>query len=200
MQTAFRDFQWLNESRAVFTGDSAVLYAPPHSDYFYPNRVETNPALTPGATYSAPFFHTRVTGDFVMRVQVSLDFKETFDSASIMVMRDLLVWAKACFERTEYGTNAAVSVVTDHVSDDANGCNVESSSLWLQAARAGDHFAFHYSADGERYYMMRCFTLPAGPEIMVGFAPQSPIGPGGDRIYSHFSLLPTTLANLRAGA
>ena len=199
MQTTFQKFQWLNESRAEFKPDSVVLYAPPRSDYFYHDRVEDHPAATPGASYSAPFFHTRVTGDFVMRVKVSLEFKETFDSASIMVMRDLAVWAKACFERTEYKTNAAVSVVTDHVSDDANGANVEGGSLWLQAARKGDRFAFHYSADGETYFMMRYFTLPAGPEVMVGFVPQSPIGPGGSREYAHFSLEYKTVENLRAG-
>ena len=195
----FRDFRWLNESGAHFTDDALVLYAPENSDYFFSRYMETDPANTPGISFSAPFFYTKVTGDFVLRAQVSHDFLYTFDASSIMVMHDPLVWAKACFEKTDFGTHAAVSVVTNHISDDANGCNVKGNSLWLQAARVDNAFAFHYSEDGEHFYMMRYFSLPAGPDMMVGFVPQSPIGKGGERVYRNVSLIQKTVKNLRAG-
>lgn len=40
-----------------------------------------------------PFYHTEIAGDFVMRVKVSHDFKDTYDSASIKVMQDKHNWA-----------------------------------------------------------------------------------------------------------
>ena len=158
-----RDFQWINQSRATVGDEALTLYAPSKSDFFFRSRVDADPAHAPGATFTAPFYYTEVSGDFVLKAEVSLAFVDTFDSAALMVMADPLVWAKACFEKTDFGTNAAVSVVTNHVSDDANGCNIAGESLWLQAARAGSHFAFHYSLDGVRYDMMRFFTLPPAP-------------------------------------
>ncbi len=195
----FRNFRWLNESSAQLADGALTLYAPENSDYFFGRYVEADPKSTPGVSCNAPFYYTKVKGDFVLRAQVGHAFQYTFDASSLMVMHDLLVWAKACFEKTDFGTHAAVSVVTNHISDDANGPNVEGNTLWLQAARAGNHFAFHYSQDGEHFYMMRYFSLPAGPEIMVGFVPQSPAGKGGERVYRNVSLLQKTVKDLRAG-
>ena len=97
-----------------------------------------------------------------MRVKVSLDFKFTYDSSSIMVMHDDKNWAKACFELTDFNTHAVVSVVitTNGYSDDANGCNIDVKSVWLQVCRVGQSFAFHYSTDGEKFYMMRFSIYP----------------------------------------
>lgn len=195
----FHEFQWLSESRATFTEDSLVIDAPARSDYFFGRFIQSESDGMDGVTANAPFYYTKVAGDFVMRVQVSHNFTDTFDAASIMIMKDLLVWAKACFEKTDFNTHAVVSVVTNHVSDDANGCNIEGNTVWLQAARAGNSFAFHYSQDGEHFFMMRTFTLPVSPELMVGLVAQSPIGKGGVRIFKNFSLVRETVRNLRAG-
>ena len=45
----------------------------------------------------------------------------------------------------------------------------------------GNNFAFHYSTDGEHFYMMRYFHLPAQPVIKVGLLAQAPTGQGGVR-------------------
>ena len=86
------------------------------------------------------FSGREVEGDFVLRVKVSHGFKDIYDSASVMVMVDLQNWAKACFEKTDFGTHAAVSVVTKRgESDDANGCNLEGSTAWLKVCRVKTH-------------------------------------------------------------
>lgn len=36
----------------------------------------------------------KIEGDFVLQVKVSHDFKDTYDSKSIMVMQDMKNWAK----------------------------------------------------------------------------------------------------------
>lgn len=195
----FRNFHWLNESSIRFDKEKAILYAPPKSDYFCNNGAISENGITPDTLNNAPFFYTEVVGDFVMRVKVELDFKDVFDSSSIMVMKDMNVWAKACFELTDFGTHAVVSVVTNLVSDDANGCNIEGKAVWLQVVRTGQSFAFHYSTDGINYYMMRFFNLPVGESVKVGFVPQSPTGSGGDRIYSNFLLEHKTAKNIRMG-
>lgn len=140
-----------------------------------------------------------IEGDFILKVKVSHDFKETYDSASVMVMVDDTHWAKCCYELTDFGTHATVSVVTKGDSDDANGCNLEGNSAWLQVCRVGNNFAFHYSADGINFYMMRYFHLPAESLIKVGLLAQASSGNGGKRIYEHLSIEHKTVKNIRSG-
>ena len=116
-----------------------------------------------------------------------------------MVMADDSHWAKCCFELTDFGTHAAVSVVTKGDSDDANGCNLEGNSAWLQVCRVGNNFAFHYSTDGISFYMTRYFYLPSEPVIKVGLLAQAPTGNGGIRIYEHLSIEHKTVKNIRRG-
>ena len=50
--------------------------------------------ITPETLCNAPFYFTEIEGDFVLKVKVSHDFKDTYDSASLMVMEDANNWAK----------------------------------------------------------------------------------------------------------
>ena len=173
------DFKWINESTIFKSGNRWEILAPRESDFFCNNGAIGEEGITPESLSNAPFYYTEVEGDFVLRVKVSLDFKSTYDSSSVMVMLNDKNWAKACFELTDFGTHAVVSVVTKGgVSDDANGCNIEEDSIWLQICRTGQSFAFHYSVDGEKFYMMRFFNLPAGNTVKAGLLAQSPTGEG----------------------
>jgi regulation of enolase protein 1 (concanavalin A-like superfamily) len=71
--------------------------------------------------------------------------------------------------------------------------------VWLQIVRVGDVFCTHYSLDGETFYMVRLFHMPAEKSIKVGIEAQSPAGEGGLRFYSDISLEKRSVANLRAG-
>ena len=193
-------FEWMNESSIEKSGDCWKIFASPKSDFFCNNETVGKEGITPASLSNAPFYYTQVSGDFVMRVKVSLDFKSTYDSSSIMVMHDDKNWAKACFELTDFNTHAVVSVVTTNgYSDDANGCNIDVKSVWLQVCRVGQSFAFHYSTDGEKFYMMRFFHLPAEETIKVGLLAQSPTGDGGSRIYKNLSVKNDTVKNIRMG-
>jgi len=149
---------------------------------------------------NAPFLWTKVTGDFVARALVRPTFASTFDSGVLMVRHDAETWAKLCFERTDFGTTAAVSVVTRGLSDDANGVNITEPELWLQVARAGNVFALHYSLDGEIWRMVRVFNLAVPETVKVGIVSQSPAGPGTTIDFLHFSIEPRTIQSPRAGA
>ena len=192
-------FKWLNESRVTIKedGDRFTVYAPPKSDFFN-NPVPENGALMKPQG-NAPFLYTEVEGDFVVRVRVTPSFMTDYDAACIMVIRDENIWLKAAFEKSDFGTAAVVSVVTNGVSDDANGCNISADSVWLQVTRVGNNFAVHYSIDGEKFDMMRLCLLPVGDIVKVGVEAQCPIGDGGERIFSGLTIEKRTVRNLRAG-
>lgn len=194
------EFKWLNQGEINISGDRIEMIAPPQSDFFCNNGAVSAEGITPESLCNAPFYYTEVTGDFVMQVKVSHDFKDTYDSASVMVMVDLRNWAKACFEKTDFDTHAAVSVVTRNgESDDANGCNIESNTVWMKVCRVGNSFSFHYSEDGETFYMTRFFNLSAGETVKVGLLAQAPVGNGGVRVYEQLSIENRTVKNIRFG-
>lgn len=179
--------------------DRIEIMAPAQTDFFCGSIDECQEGILPESLCNAPYYYTEVEGDFVLKVKVSHDFQDTYDSASVMVMKDQTCWAKCCFELTDFGTHAAVSVVTKGDSDDANGCNLEGNTAWLQVCRVGNNFGFHYSMDGINFYMMRYFHLPAKPVIKVGLLAQAPVGNGGVRVYEHLSIEKKTVKNIRAG-
>jgi uncharacterized protein len=198
-KTEFSNFKWINESKVIYEGNQLIINAPGESDFFCNNGAVSQEGITPESLTNAPFFYTEVSGDFVMSVKVSHEFKDTYDSATIMVMKDIQVWAKACFEKTDFNTHAVVSVVTNHTSDDANGSNIDGNTVWLKVARVGNSFSFHYSLDGKKFFMMRFFNLPVEKTVKVGLVAQAPTGKGGKRFFENFSLEQKTVKNIRYG-
>ena len=194
------DFHQLNKSELKTYGNVISIYAPEASDFFCNNGAVSEEGITPDSLCNAPFYYTDVTGDFVLDVKVSHDFKDTYDSASIMVMEDNDNWAKSCFEKTDFDTHAAVSVVTKNgASDDANGCNITGNTVWLRICRVNNSYSFLYSENGINYYMTRFFNLSGKETVKVGLLAQAPQGKGGIRIYENLSIVPKTVKNIRAG-
>lgn len=147
----------------------------------------------------APYLWMNCTGDFVAKAHVRPAHTSTYDAAAILARQDATHWGKLCFESTDFGTHAAVSVVTNGFSDDANGVDLTVSDLWLQMARAGDVFGMHYSLDGSSWRMVRLFRLAVLPTIRVGLVAQCPVGPGTSVDFLYFSVENRRLQNLRAG-
>ena len=192
-----QNWKWLNESQIIHENGEVVIHAPAKTDWFN-NPIPVDGKLS-APVANAPFFYTEVTGDFVFRAKVRPNFKTVYDACALMVIQDEKLWTKAAFEKSDFGTTAAVCVVTNGVSDDANGCNIAQDEAWLQIVRVGDVFCTHYSLDGETFYMVRLFHLPVEKTVKVGIEAQSPAGEGGLRFYSEISLENRTVKNLRAG-
>ncbi len=190
-------WKWLNESQMVNGGNEVAIYAPGHTDWFN-NPVPVDGELS-APVANAPFYYTDVTGDFVFRAKVRPNFRTVYDACALMVIQDEKLWTKAAFEKSDFGTTAAVCVVTNGISDDANGCNIVQDEVWLQIVRVGDVFCTHYSLDGETFYMVRLFHLPVEKTVKVGIEAQCPAGDGGLRFYSDIMLENRTVQNLRAG-
>jgi len=173
-------------------GGGLRIHAPAKTDFFQ------DPSGASGSA-SAPYLWLPVEGDFVARAHVRPTFTSTYDAGTLMIRGDESHWAKLCYEATDFGTHAAVSVVTNGVSDDANGVDLNVESLWLQAVRQGNLFGLHYSLDGSSWRMVRYFTLPVPQAVKVGLVAQSPVGLGTHVDFYSFSVEPRRVANMRAG-
>ena len=188
----FSGFAWKNEGALKPLATGLELYAPKQTDYF------VNPA-DGSIKENAPFFYREVEGDFVLQAKVSHGFDATYDACVLLAYDNETLWAKACFECTDFGTHAVVTVMTNGRSDDANGANIAGNEVWLQLARKGDLFAVHYSLDGEQFIMARLCSLPMRQRVQVGLVAQSPTGNGGERRFEHVRLECRTLADIRGG-
>ena len=192
------ELSWLNETEwEPLPGGGLRMHAGPRTDFFQ------NPNGDPG-TDTGHLLWLPVRGDFVAQAHVRPTFTSTYDAGALMVRSDETHWAKLCYEATDFGTHAAVSVVTDGLSDDANGVDLEAPSLWLQIVRVGDLFGLHYAINDagkapEAWRMVRYFRLALPPEIKVGIVAQSPVGPGTAVDFLRFTVESRTVENLRAG-
>lgn len=186
-------FQWTNPAPyTLLPGGGICIAAPARTDYF----------RDPGGKViadSAPYLYLQAEGDFIMQAQVSHPFQSVYDAAALMVRADAEHWVKLCFECSDFNTHAVVSVVTNGVSDDANGVNYHWPSVWLQIIRKGNTFGLHYAPDGETWNMVRYCTIPAASVVSVGMVAQSPVGEGAQINFLHFSLEHRTAQDARAG-
>lgn len=174
------------------SGAGIRVFVPARADYFQ------DPVGVVQAD-SAPFLWLPVSGDFTARTHVRPAFNTTYDSGVLMARQDQHTWAKLCYEKTDFGTTAVVSVVTRGLSDDANGADLTAPDLWLQIVRAGDVFALHYALDGQDWHMVRIFNLPMPSTIKAGIVAQCPVGLGTTVDFLHFSIEDNLPRNLRAG-
>jgi regulation of enolase protein 1 (concanavalin A-like superfamily) len=187
---------WTPAPVALDIEDGRVaVTAGPASDLFVDPLSAT---MTDNATRSvidAP------TGDFQLVARVEVEFASTFDAGVLLVWVDATRWAKLCFERAPDGHPTVVSVVNRGTSDDANGPEVGEDGVWLRISRRADAYGLHFSTDGERWRMLRYFSLgkPAGP-ARLGLLAQSPTGPGCTVIFSALALTRTTLIDFRDGS
>ena len=143
-------------------------------------------------------------GDFTLSARVTVPFGAHFDAGVLLVHAGPERFAKACFEFSPQHKPMAVSVVTRGASDDANAFVVEGDTLWLRVTRVGAAWAFHTSADGEWWDMLRYFTLGEPAEerdaTRVGFMAQSPVGEGLEVTFAQIAYSEGAPADLRNGS
>jgi regulation of enolase protein 1 (concanavalin A-like superfamily) len=192
---AGESFAWLDVDVAGDVTESSggiVIKAPPRTDWFIDpisgNVTRTAPALVT----SAP------EGDFTLQAQVHAETRDRFDAGALLVHGDDHSWAKLCLERSPDGELMVVSVVTHVTSDDCNG-EVVGATAWLRVARVDRAFAFHWSADGQRWRFVRLFGLPVRA-VRIGFIAQSPVGEGCTARFDRVALAERRLVDLRDGS
>ncbi|MGZ4409570.1 MAG: DUF1349 domain-containing protein [Gaiellaceae bacterium] len=182
--------RWLNEPATSSDNGVLRIAAGGRTDFF------VDPA---GGVVlaNAPAVVAAVDGDFILSAKVSVAFASTFDAGALFVWGGERRWAKLAFELSPQRERTIVSVVTLDRSDDCNSTVIASDSVYLRIARIGAALAFHASADGGRWDLVRHFHLPDAPE--VGFAAQSPTGEGCEATFSEIVFEQRTLLELRDG-
>lgn len=145
-----------------------------------------------------PYYFTKCKGDFVIRCKVSVQFQALYDLGCIVVYEDENKWMKLCYENSDAGAPAIVSVVTEQRSDDCNGEKAE-GSVWLQIARRQNVFAMHWSKDKVNWSLVRIFALEMGEEVSVGVSSQCPTGKICEVVFDELEITENTFADLRKG-
>jgi uncharacterized protein len=141
-------------------------------------------------------------GDFTLAAQVRVEFASMYDAGVLLLHARERHWAKLCFEYSPQLRPTAVTVVTRGVSDDCNSFEVDGDTLWLRITRSGAAWAFHASADGSWWRLLRYFALGGDPAelVRVGFLAQSPTGQGCTATFDQISFQPGAPKNLRDGS
>src|SRR3954469_4686316 len=169
------------------------LVAGPSTDLFL------DPAGGP-AQLGAPRLMTAVDGDFQLSAYVKPDLQATFDAGALVLHAADDRWVKLALERSPQGQAMVVSVVTDGLSDDANGRVVTGDGVWLRISRIGAACALHASDDGVRWDLVRHFPFTAPDGLTAGFSAQSPTGEGCAAPFDGLDFAAETLAGLRDGS
>ncbi len=185
-------FRWLNEpAESARTETELMVAAGARTDWFVDPGTGTVKA-------DAPALLAAEAGDYVFSARVTADLVALFDAGALVLWHDERTWAKLALELSPQNAPMVVSVVTRGTSDDCNSIVVDGSSLWLRIARIGAAHAFHASADGRRWDLVRHFGL-GEPRLELGFEAQSPTGAGCRALFSEIRFEARTLADLRSG-
>ena len=145
---------------------------------------------------------TAPAGDFRLTARVRVGFDAAFDAGVLYLHAGDRDWAKLCLELSPERPTICTVVTRGH-SDDVNSYVVDGDSHWLRLSRTGRAFAFHASADGEKWTFVRVFTLGTPEQAAtasVGFLAQSPTGEGCEVTFDRIAFRPEGLADLRDGS
>lgn len=179
---------------ASLDGGTLTLVSGPKSDLFI------DPAGDEGARPDAGRW-TGLPGedDFTFSARVTVAFASTFDAGVLLLHLSERRWAKLCYEFSPQRKPTAVTVVTRGTSDDSNSFETAGGPLWLRITRSGRAWAFHASADGAYWQLLRYFTLGEASGARVGFLAQSPTGAGCTAIFDSITFKLGAPADLRDG-
>jgi uncharacterized protein len=183
---------WLNEPPEWgFDGDGLTIVPATKTDFFrgYLRTPSDNACL----------LYANVTGDFTAVTHARAHLVGFGDAAALTVRASATQWAKLCLERSPIGDVAAVSVVTNPWSDDANNELLDEPECYLRLTRSGDVFAMHYSVDGAKWRFVRTFGLVLPPTVMVGVHAQAPFVGGCSARFSTFTLTHEAVKDFRSG-
>ena len=135
----------------------------------------------------------------LLSAHVTVNYNGLFDAGVLVLYQNPRLWAKLCLELSPLGRLMIVSVVTREFSDDCNSYLVDGKSAYLRIARLEKAFAFHASADGQAWNLIRHFHLGDTPDLRMGFMAQAPTGTGVTVTFSQIGYEAKLLGDIRSG-
>ena len=187
-------FTWMNEPEEFqFFDGSLKIKTGERTDFF--NNPENNEI-----TANAPLLYKELEGDFVATALVKPNFEDIWNACSIMIQMDATHWIKLAFENSDATGKSIVTVVTNGISDDANGAVLnEEDAIWLRVTRKGNIYSLHWSENGIDFKMARLAATPAFEKVKVGLEAQCPAGERAEHEFLYFSIEQKTVSDLRKG-
>ena len=164
-----------------------------------PNTDMVADAVSGTIISNAAYLAENVKGDFTFSARVSHDFLSTYDACCLIAYANEQLWSKACFECTEEGEHAIVTVMTDGCSDDANSVRIAGKEVWLQLCRRENVISVQYSVDGTNWIFVRILSIRLPETVRLGLLAQSPVGTGGEFLFEHVRLEHFAPNNMRFG-
>ncbi|OHD13022.1 MAG: hypothetical protein A2086_08510 [Spirochaetes bacterium GWD1_27_9] len=182
-----------NESGKVeFFDNKIVIDANPATDCYISPYSEYN-------RFNAFYLYKKIKTNFIVSVLIKPDFKETYDAGCLVIYKNSKKYIKFCFEKTDLGYPAVVSVITNDRSDDCNGIEIKDSQIWLRVVRKNSTFGLYYSFDGINWFMHRLLNFLFDDELFVGIQSQSPAGNGCKSEFFNFEIENKEVTNLKKG-
>lgn len=163
------------------------------------SEAKTNLFNAPNGTskvHNAPMILFEPAGDFTLSARVSGDLRAVYDVAALVVYDDEDTWAKFCYENSVEKEPTMVSVVTRRFSDDCNSVPA-GDHAYMAVVKKSDEYSFFYSADGQKWKMIRHFNLQTSGKIKVGFAAHGSRGEGFTGIFSEIKYQDGALDDMR---
>lgn len=185
--------EWVNSPAGwSYTVGRLEIAAPGGTDWFASPTDATVAA-------AAPMLLFKASAAFRFTARVSTAMESKWDAAALMVVADSQNWGKLAFEKSAYLEPTIVSVVTRGVSDDCNAQLVEPGWAWLRIGTVGRGIGFYHSADGERWKLVRVFSLEGRQDLRIGFEAQSPVGTGATAVFEGIEYRAEGIADQFAG-
>ena len=198
IETPFRPFPDDRWSVDAASGSVRVTSIPGTDIFTDPGGDDAGQVTSSTLHNAATLLTDAPAGDFQLSARVRVRFAGTFDAGVLFLRYDLETWAKLCFEFSPRGQGMIVSVVNNRVSDDANAFTIDGDQVHLRISRKGTVFAFHASVDGERWTLIRAFSLPHSDKpLEVGFEAQSPQSDGCDVVFDEARLVERSITDFR---
>jgi regulation of enolase protein 1 (concanavalin A-like superfamily) len=184
---------WLNQPQAwdLSLDSQLTITAAAKTDWFIDPQGAVNLSNAPALLFSTP-------GPCILSAQVTVNHIATFDAGVLMVYEDPSMWAKLCLELSPQRVPMVVSVVTKDVSDDCNAFPV-TGPAYFRVSRLEKAYAFHVSRDGNRWDLIRYFSLEDNQNGQLGFLAQSPTGNGCTAFFRNIRFEERLLGDIRSG-
>ena len=203
---------WLNEPPEwSMVGDTLTMHTGARTDFWCRTMQDEmsaqdweDRALEPPeyVVDNGHLYYEVVDGDFTLTARVGGDYNAQYDQVGLFLRQDADNWLKATVE-VIYGSWSP----NYHYSNPAHivGCTLtvdgwsawaplpesenNPTTIWVRVSRSNNTFFVDYSETGERFDLVKVFSMPGADELMVGAYSTSPTGFGFDARVDHFSMV-----------
>lgn len=132
------------------------------------------------------FYYEQITGNFVVEVKVSGQYRSLYDQAGLMIRQDEMTWLKCGIEFVENVQQASAVVTRDFSDWSVVSLPQNPTACWLRVRRIAEAIEIFYSLDGEQYNLLRMAYLTEAETLQVGLMCASPQGEGFSVVFDDF--------------